>query len=164
MDTAAETEATVLNILHHYPDQIDEDTVVDVKRDIYNGLRRVYRESFIYMYEDKKSFEQMLDAVLIVEAALKKLPTKKKSDERNYANREESRRRPRVRAKQIWRRARTGLEPEVVVYINNQPHDAILNLCTVTVHSFICDVPQTASLRSRELHVAVSKCNWMGRT
>ena len=47
---AAEIEATVLNILHQYPDQMDEDTVVDVKRDIfYNGLRKVYRESFIHI-------------------------------------------------------------------------------------------------------------------
>ena len=117
---AAEIEATVLNILHHYPDQMDEDTVVDLKRDIfYNGLRRVYRESFIHMYEDKKSFEEMLDAVLIVEKALQKLPTKKETEECNSPKREESRRRPRVRAKQIWGWARTGLEPEVVVYVNN---------------------------------------------
>ena len=37
---AAEVEATILNILHQYPDQMDEDTVVDLKRDIfYNGLK-----------------------------------------------------------------------------------------------------------------------------
>ena len=168
---AAEIETTVLNILHQHPDQMDEDTMVHLKRDIfYNGLRRVYRESFIYMYEDKKSFEQILDAVLIVEKAVQKLPTKKEPEKCNSPSQEELRRKTRLKAMQIWGWARTGLKPEIVVYVNNQPHDAILDLgsdvslidqeitddLAVTVHSFICDVPQSVSLRCRELNVAVS--------
>ena len=58
-----------------------------------------------------------------------------------------------------------------MVYVKNQPQDAILDLgsdvslidqeiindLALTVNSFICDVPQAASLRGRgELHVAVS--------
>ena len=169
---AAEIEATRFNILHQYPDHMDEDSVVDVKRKIfYNGLRRVYRESFVHMYEDKKSFEEMRDAVLIVEKALQKLPTKKGSEECNSSKKKESRRGPTVRAEQIRGWTRTGLEPEVVVYVNNQPQDAILDLgsdvslinqeitddLVLTVNPFICDVPQAASLRGRgELCVAVS--------
>ena len=68
---AAEVEATILNILHQYPDQMDEDTVVDLKRDIfYNGLKRIYKDSFVHMYEDKKSLELILKAALTVEETL----------------------------------------------------------------------------------------------
>ena len=76
-----------------------------------------------------------------------------------------------MRVKDVWGWARTGLEPEVLVHINNHPQDAILDLgsdvslidqeliddLSLTVNPFVCDVPQAASLRGRgELHVAVS--------
>ena len=65
----------------------------------------------------------------------------------------------------------TGLEPEVLVHINNHPQDAILDLgsdvslidqeliddLALIVDPFVCDVPQAVSLRGRgDLHVAVS--------
>ena len=57
---------------------MDEDTVVDLKRDIfYNGLKRIYKDSFVHMYEDRKSFELIVKAALTVEEALQKLPTPK---------------------------------------------------------------------------------------
>ena len=66
-----------------------------------------------------------------------------------------------MRVKDFWGWARTGLEPEVLVHINNHPQDAILDLgsdvslidqeliddLTLTVNPFVCDVPQAASLR-----------------
>ena len=169
---AAEVEATLLNILHQYPDQMDEDTVVDLKRDIfYNGLKRIYKDSFVHMYEDKKSFELILKAALTVEEALQKLPTPKKPKDFDSSHRERFSKRKTTRVKDVWGWARTGLEPEIQVHINNHPQDAILDLgsdvsltdqeliddLALTVNPFICDVPQAASLRGRgELHVAVS--------
>ena len=168
---AAEVEATILNILHQYPDQMDEDTVVDLKRDIfYNGLKRIYKDSFVHMYEDKKSFELILKAALTMEEALQKLPIPKKPKEYDSPHRERFSERKTMRVKDVWGWARTGLEPEVLVHINNHPQDAILDLgsdvalidqeliddLALTVNPFVCDVPQAASLRGRgELHVAV---------
>ena len=169
---AAEIEATILNIWHHYPDQMEEDTVVDLKRDIfYNGLKRIYKDSFFHMYEDKKSFEHILKAAQTVEEALQKSPTPKKPDECYSPCRERLSKRQSMRVKDIWGLARTRLEPEVVIYINNLPQDAIFNLgsdvslidqeliddLALTVNPFVFDVPQAASLRGRgELHVVVS--------
>ena len=39
----------------------------------YHGLKRVYKESFVHLYEEGASFERLVDAVLIVEEALLKL-------------------------------------------------------------------------------------------
>ena len=117
---AAEVEATILNILHQYPDQMDEDTVVDLKRGIfYNGLKRIYKDSFVHIYEDKKSFELILKAALTVEEALQKLPTPKKPKEYDFPNRKRLSKRKTMRVKDVWGWARTGLEPEVLVHINN---------------------------------------------
>ena len=81
---SAEVEATILDILPQYPDHMDEDTVVDLKRDIfYNGLKRIYKDSFVHMYEDKKPFELIAKAALTVEEAIQKLPTSKKPKDFN---------------------------------------------------------------------------------
>ena len=102
---------------------MDEDTVVDLERDIFhNGLKRIYKDSFVHMYEDKKSFELILKAALTVEEALQKLPTPKKPKEYDSPHRE------RFSMRKTMRWARTGLEPEVLVHINNHPQDAILDL------------------------------------
>ena len=76
-----------------------------------------------------------------------------------------------MRVKDVWGWARTGLEPEVLVHVNNHPQEGILDLgsdvslidhkliddLALTVNPFVCDVPQAASLRGRgELHVALS--------
>ena len=71
---AAQIEAAVLNFCQKYPQELDEDVVVELNRErFYQGLKRVYRESFIHLYEEKESFEKILNAVLIVEKALKDL-------------------------------------------------------------------------------------------
>ena len=71
---AAQIEAAVLTICQKYPQELDEDVVVELNRErFYQGLKRVYRESFIHLYEEKESFEKILNAVLIVEKALKDL-------------------------------------------------------------------------------------------
>ena len=76
-----------------------------------------------------------------------------------------------MRVKDAWGWVSTGLEPEVLIHINNHPQDALLDLgsdvsligqeliddLALTVNPFVCDVPQAVSLRgSREVHVAVS--------
>ena len=109
--------------------------------------------------------------MLTVEEALQKLPTPKKPKDFDSSHRERFSKRKTMRVKDVWGWARTGLEPEVLVHINNHPQDAILDLgsdvslidqeliddLALTINPFVCDVPQAASLRGRgELHVAVS--------
>ena len=82
---AAEIESMVLNICHQYPQEMNESKVAEWKRiQFYKGLKRVYRESFQHLYEEGDSFEELLDAVLVMEGALEELqkPSKKKSKKR----------------------------------------------------------------------------------
>ena len=50
---------------------MDEDEVADQKREgFYQGMKRVYRESFVHLYVEKEYLEKILDAVLKIEKAL----------------------------------------------------------------------------------------------
>ena len=73
---AAIIEAAVINICNEYPQKMDEEKVIEVKRTrFYHGLKRVYKETFVHLYEEGASFERLVDAVLVVEEALLKLET-----------------------------------------------------------------------------------------
>ena len=71
---AAEIEVAVINIHIEHPQKMDEEKMAEVKKTrFYHGLKRVYKESFVHLYEEGASFERLVDAVLIVEEALLKL-------------------------------------------------------------------------------------------
>ena len=126
---AAEVESMVLTIYHQYPQKMSESKVAEWKRiQFYKELKKVYKESFQHLYEEGDSFEELLDAVLVMEEALGELqkPSKKEEQEEAYLLR--SMKKPRHKKKHSWGWARTGLEPEVVVYVNDQPLDALLDL------------------------------------
>ena len=73
---AAIIEAAVINICNEYPQKMDEEKVIEVKRTrFYHGLKRVYKETFVHLYEEGAPFERLVDAVLVVEEALLKLET-----------------------------------------------------------------------------------------
>ena len=116
----------VLTICHQYPQEMSESEVAEWKRiQFYKGLRRVYRESFQHLYERGNSFEELLDAVLVMEEALQEL--KKPLEEKDsktpnlLTRRTKNSRRKNTNP---WGWARTGMEPEVLVYVNDYPLDA----------------------------------------
>ena len=75
---AATVEVAVINICQEHPQKMDEDKVIEVKRTrFYHGLKRVYKETFVHLYEEEASFERLVDAVLVVEEALLKLEAEK---------------------------------------------------------------------------------------
>ena len=124
---AAEVESMVLTICHQYPQEMSESRVAEWKRiQFYKGLQRVYRESFQHLYEGGDSFEELLDAVLVMEEALQELkkPLEEKDSKTPYLL---TRRRKNFRRENTnpWAWARTGMEPEVLVYVNDHPLDAI---------------------------------------
>ena len=126
---AAEIESKVLNICHQYPQEMSESKVAEWKRiQFYKELKRVYRESFKHLYEEGDSFEELLDAILMMEGALEELQKPSKKEEPEEAHLLRSKKEPQHRKKHSWGWARTGLEPEVVVYVNDQPLDALLDL------------------------------------
>ena len=126
---AAEIESMVLNICHQYPQEMNESKVAEWKRiQFYKGLKRMYRESFQHLYEEGDSFEELLDAVLVMEEALGELQKPSRKEEQEETHLLRSKKEPKHRKKHSWGWARTGLEPEVVVYVNDQPLDALLDL------------------------------------
>ena len=133
---AAEVESMVLTIYHQYPQEMSESKVAEWKRiQFYKGLKRVYRESFEHLYEEGASFEDLLEAVLTVEEALQELKKPLKEKDSKTSNLL-TRRRKELTGRRMtnpWGWARTGMEPEVLVYVNNHPLDAILDLgCNVS--------------------------------
>ena len=168
---AAEIEAAVINICQEHPQKMDEEKMVEVKRTrFYHGLKRVYKETFVHLYEEGASFEKLVDAVLIVEEALLKLETEQegKKNEDSPCRRESSLG-SHHKKNSSWGWARTDLEPRVLVHVYQRPLDAILDLGAsisfideeivedlgVKVHSFICDVPQCVSFEGTKLTKSV---------
>ena len=147
---AAEIESAVLTIHHRYPQEMEESRVADWKRiQFHKGLKRVYRKTFEHLYEEGASFEKLLEAVLIVEEALeelKKTPRKKGSHLLR-----QRKTKPKHRNSHSWGWARTGLEPEVVVYVNDHPLDALLDLG--------CDASFIDQEISDDLNVRLNPCD-----
>ena len=130
---AAQVEAAVINIHQSHPAQMSESCMVQVKRtQFFHGLKRTYKETFRHLYEEEDaSFERILQAASTMEEAmgnLMKIPMSKESEEPQLPTRRRSRLNSPPKKVDSWGWARTGLEPEVVVYVNNQPMDAILDL------------------------------------
>ena len=127
---AGQVEAAVIRMHQLYPDQISRSCMVQVERtQFFHGLKRTYKETFKHLYEDEASKEQILRAVTTMEEALNKL----KEVPRGLPwRRHQKGRRPRftspTKKNKIWGWARTGLEPAVVVHVNDEPVDAILDL------------------------------------
>ena len=146
---AAEIESMVLTICHQYPQEMSESKVAEWKRiQFYKGLKRMYRESFQHLYEEGDSFEELLDAVLVMEEALEELQKPSKKEETHLLR---SKQQPKCKKKHSWGWARTGLEPEVVVYVNDQPLDALLDIG--------CDVSFIDQETSDNLGVKVNPCD-----
>ena len=50
---------------------MSESYMTEVKRiKFYEGLKRVYKETFVHLYEEEASFERILETILVVEKAL----------------------------------------------------------------------------------------------
>ena len=139
--------------------------MVQVKRtQFFHGLKRTYKETFRHLYEEEDaSFERILQAASTMKEAmdsLMKIPKSKESEEPQLPTWRGSRLNSPPKKADSWGWARTGLEPEVVVYVNNQLMDAILDLCSsvslidreitddlnVKLTPYIHDVPQCVSV------------------
>ena len=162
---AAQIEAAVINIHQSHPAQMSEPCMMQVKRtQFFHGLKRTYKETFRHLYEEEDaSFERILQAASTMEEAmgnLMKIPMSKESEEPQLPTRRRSRLNSPPKKADSWGWARTGLEPEVVVYVNNKPMDAILDLgssvslidreitddLNVKLTPYIHDVPQCVSV------------------
>ena len=158
---AAQVEAAVINIHQSHPDQMSESCMSQVKRtQLFHGLKRTYKETFRHLYEEEKaSCEIILQAASTMEEALNHL-MKIPREEPQTPHRRRSKVNSPHRRIPSWGWTRTGLEPEVVVHVNNQPLDAILDLGSnislidqeitddigVELNPFTCDVPQCVSI------------------
>ena len=162
---AAQVEAAVINIHQSHPAQMSESYMMQVKRtQFFHGQKRTYKETFRHLYEEEDaSFERILQAASILEEALgslTKISKSKESEEPQLPTRRRSRVNSPPKKADSWGWARTGLEPEVVVYVNNQSMDAILDLSStvslidreitddmnVKLTPYIHDVPQCVSV------------------
>ena len=162
---AAQVEAAVISIHQSHPAQMSESCMMQVKRtQFFHGLKRTYKETFRHLYEEEDaSFERILQAASTMEEAmgnLMKIPKSKESEEPQLPTRRRSRLNSPPKKADSWGWARTGLEPEVVAYVNNQPMDAILDLgssvslidreitddMNVKLTPYIHDVPQCVSV------------------
>ena len=72
-----------------------------------------------HLYEEGDSFEELLDAVLVMEGALGELQEPSKKEEQEETHLLRNMKKPKHKKKHSWGWARTGLEPEVVVYVND---------------------------------------------
>ena len=171
---AAQVEAAVINIYQSHPAQMSEYCMLQVKRtQFFHGLKRTYKETFRHLYEEEDaSFERILQAASTMEEAmgdLKRIPQSKELREAQLPTSRRSRVNSPPKKVNSWGWARTGLEPEVVVYINNQPMDAILDLgssvslidkeivnkLNVKLTPYIHDVPQCVSVGGLKFTVSV---------
>ena len=162
---AAQVEAAVINIHQSHPAEMSESCMMQVKRtQFFHGLKRTYKETFRHLYEEEDaSFERILQAASIVEEALgslMKISKSEESEEPQLPTRRRSRVNSPPKKADCWGWARKGLKPEVVVYVNNQPLDAILDLSSsvslidreitddmnVKLTPYIYDVPQCVSV------------------
>ena len=96
----------------------------------FHGLRRTYKETLRHLYEDEEaSKEKILQAAITMEEALNNLGRIPRDQP---LRRHQEGRRPRAtspkKKNNIWGWARTGLEPTVIVHVNNEPVEAILDL------------------------------------
>ena len=162
---AAQVEAAVINIHQSHPAQMSESCMMQVERtQFFHVLRRTYKETFRHLYEEEgASFERILWAASTMEEAmgsLTKIPKSKESEKPQLPTRRRSRVNSPPKKTDSWGWTRTRLEPEVVVYVNNQPMDAILDLgssvslidreitddMNVKLTPYIHDVPQCVSV------------------
>ena len=168
---AAEAESMVLTICHQYPQEMSESRVAEWKKiQFYKGLKRMYRESFEHLYEEGASFEELLDAVVVMEEALRELQKPSKEEKQEETHLLRSKKKPKHKKKHSWGWARTGLEPEVVVYVNDHPLDALLDLgCDasfidqeisddlgVKVNSYDCTIAQCVGMEVSPCTVSTS--------
>ena len=122
----------------------------------------MHRESFEHLYEEGASFEELLEAVLTVEEALHELQKPLKEKDSKVSNLLTRRRmNPRIKNTNPWGWARTGMEPEVLVYVNDYPLDAILDLgCNA---SFIDqEISDDLPVKLVPLDCTVSQCVDLG--
>ena len=122
----------------------------------------MYRESFEHLYEEGASFEALLEAVLTVEEALEELKKPlREEDSKTSHLLTKRRKKPRKKNNNPWGWARTGMEPEVVVYVNNHPLDAILDLgCNA---SFIDqEISDDLDVKLVPLDCTISQCVDLG--
>ena len=130
---AAQVEAAVIRIHQSHPEQMSEACMRQVKRtQFYHGLKRTYKETFRHLYEDEEaSCERILQAASTMEEALsqlKKIPKGKPLEKAPTPHKKKPRVNSPQRRTTSWGWTRTGLEPVVVVHVNDQPLDAILDL------------------------------------
>ena len=130
---AAVVKSKVLNIYHHHPDQMSESCMSQVKRtQFFHRLKRTYKETYRHLYEEEEaSFERILQAASTMEEALNQLMKIPKNEERRDPTPSPVRRsrlKLTPRKPPSWGWTRTGLEPEVVVHINDEPLDVLLDL------------------------------------
>ena len=130
---AAQVEEAVIRIHQSHAEQMSEACMRQVKRtQFYHGLKRTYKETFRHLYEDEEaSCERILQAASTMEEALsqlKKIPKDKPLKEALTPHQRKSSVNSPQRRTPSWGWTRTGLEPTVVVHVNNEPLDAILDL------------------------------------
>ena len=158
---AAQVEAAVINIHQSHPDQMSEFCMSQVKRtQFFHGLKRTYKETFRHLYEEEEvSCDRILQAASTMEEALNHLMKIPREEPQTPHRRKSTVNSPHRRIPS-WGWTRTGLEPEVVVHVNNQPLDAILDLgsnvslidqeitddMNVELNPFTCDVSQCVSI------------------
>ena len=167
---AAQVQATVITIHQSHPEEMNESCVSQVKRtQFFHGLKRTFKETFRHLYEEEEaSFEELLQAVSTMEEVLNSLMKVTKSEEVEQSQVQPSRRstgKSSSKNHKSWGWTRTGLEPEVVVYVNNQPLDVILDLGSsvslidieiaedleVPLTPYLHEVPQCVSIEGFKL-------------
>ena len=165
---AGQIEAAVIRIHQQYPEQMSESCMVQVERtQFFHGLRRTYKETFRHLYEDEEASKQkILQAAITMEEALNNLGRIPRDQP---LRRHQEGRRPRAtspkKKNNIWGWARTGLEPTVIVHVNNEPVEAILDLgsgisvidieivedLNKKLTPFVKDMPQCVSIEEGKL-------------
>ena len=165
---AGQIEAAVIKMHQQYPEQMSESCMIQVERtQFFHGLRRTYKETFRHLYEDEEvSKEKILQAAIAMEEALNNL---RRIPRDQPLRRYQEGRRPKLtspkKKNNVWGWARTGLEPTVIVHVNNEPVKAILDLgSSVSVIDieivedlekkltpFVHEVPQCVSIEEGKL-------------
>ena len=138
---ASLVEATVINIHQSYPDQMSESCMRQVKRtQFFHGLKMTYKETFRYLYEEREaSSESILQAASTMEEALNNLM--RISRDKSWGKPQTPHRRrsgvnSSSRRTNSWGWTRTGLEPQVVVHVNNHGCSYLSSNDTSSTYSF----------------------------
>ena len=177
---AGQIEAAVIRMCQQYPEQMSESCMVQVERtQFFHGLRRTYKETFRHLYEDEEaSKEKILQAAITMEEALNSL---RRIPRDQPLKRHQEGRRPRAtspkKKNHILGWARTGLEPTVIVHVNNEPVEAILDLgsgisvidiemvedLNKKLTPFVKDMPQCVSTEEGKLtNLVLNIIGWIG--